>query len=901
MQPSNSAGTVSDQTGAPVLSASLAVHDARGILLQESGTDNHGRFSFDALAPGSYVLKIRARDFQPQQFVIRISRSVQPLLEIKLFPAAVHGEITVTARRGEVAEVESAAPIVSVVEAADFRGRPLATIGNALDSSAGVMVQQSTFGQVSPFLRGLTGYQVLNLVDGVRFNNSTFRSGPNQYLAFIEPSQAQRVEAMLGPASSQYGSDALGGAIQVSTLSPSFSRDDSLAFNGELQTFAASADASGGVDAKVSAGTRALAWLAGGDWRRHNDLRAGGGRDSRHVFKRFFGLPDDLIRDLTGARQQDTGFTQFGAFTKLAARFGESQNLTLWYQRSQLDGVRGYKDLWGGLGRLRSDFEPQSLQFFYGRYEKLRLGLLGSLSGTFSINSQTDGSIRQGLRTSDRIIRDDSRVNSFGYATQATTHIASRQAVVFGGEIYDEYISAARDETDPQNNIPVQHRALYPNGSRYTTFGLFGQDSIELLRNRLRATVGGRYTRIRFRTFADQNRDAAGSNFGVIDSARMFDDLTFNANLSWQLTSVFALNFLAGRGFRAPNLNDLGALGLNDLGFEVPAEAAAAVGGLVGASDGEGVGTNGRRVTSLKAETLFNYEFGATLRLRRLYFRAHVFDAELKDPIVRRTLLFPANQIPFQLAGIVVTPIAQTATQRAQNVASVATSLDPRAAKAFINEGEAKYYGVEALVRYVISPRWSADANYSFIAGRELNPNRNIRRLPPQQGFAAIRFQPGGRLWFELSGNFSGEQHRLSGGDLTDERIGAARRRGDIVDFFNSSRVRPFIVAGADGALGTADDLFAPTGETIAQIRDRVLPIGATINGVLITDNNSRAPLHTSTAGFAALNLRSQFAITENVGVNVALMNFTDRNYRVHGSGVDAPGINLFAGLKFSF
>lgn len=881
--------------------AELSVFTPNGVMLEKVGTDNHGRFSFGAMPPGSYLLKIVAYDKQSQQLVVQILPKASPPLNLTFSPTILRGEITITAKRGEIANAESAAPVVSVVSAEDFGARPLATIGNALDASAGVMVQQSTFGQVSPFLRGLTGYQVLNLLDGVRFNNSTFRSGPNQYLAFIEPSQVQRIEAMLGPASSEYGSDALGGAIQLGTLTPEFGGRNWLRVNGEIQTFAASADASTGTDAKLSVGAERLAWLVGGSWRKHNDLRAGGGNDSRHVFKRFFGLSNEQIRELYGSRQQDTGFAQFGGFTKLVARLSQTQNLTLWFQRSQMDDVRGYKDLWGGLGRLRSDFDPQRFQFFYARYEKLKLGMLDSVSSTFSINSQADGSTRQGLKATDRITRDDSSVNVFGYAAQATTHIATRQAIVFGGEIYDEHISATRDETDPQTGIPVERRALYPNGSRYTTFGLFGQNSIDLIRRKLRASLGGRYTRIRFQTFANQNRDAANNSFGVIDSLQTFDDLTFNASVSWQATSALALHFLTGRGFRAPNLNDLGALGLNDLGFEIPSEAAAAAGAVIGTSDGEGVGTNGRKVSLLKAETLFNYEFGATLQLSRLYLRAQVFNAELNDPIVRRTLLFPTPNVPTQLAGITVAPIAQTATQRAQNVVSVATMFDPRAVKAFVNEGAAKYYGLESLMRYSISPRWSAEANYSFLVGRELNPNRNIRRLPPQQGFAAIRFQPTSKLWMELSGNFSGAQNRLSGGDLTDERIGAARRRRDITDFFQGALVQPFIQPGADGVRGTADDIFAPTGETAAQIRNRVLPIGATINGVTISDDNSRAPLYLSTAGFTALNFRGGLIVHENITLTLALMNFTDRNYRVHGSGVDAPGINLFVGLKFSF
>lgn len=549
---SGARGVVTDESGSPIIEADLTMHNPHGTLIQKSSTDNQGRFFFEGLPPGSYVLTISASQFGPRRMILEVPRYDAASITIKLSPAPVRGEITITANRGAAIEAENSAQIVSVRNQDDFRARPLATIGNALEGATGVMAQQSAYGQISPFLRGLTGYQVLNLIDGVRFNNSTFRSGPNQYLAFAEPSQAQRIEAMLGPASSQYGSDALGGAIQLITLSPAFGDGRRLSMNGEFHTFAASADASVGADAKFSIGSERVAWLAGGAWRRHNDLRAGGGVDSHHVFKRFFGLTDDLIRDLYGSRQQDTGFTQYGAHTKLAARLASDQNLTLWYQRSDLDRVHGYKDLWGGLGRLRSDFEPQALQFFYARYEKSILGFLDSLSGTFSINSQSDGSIRQGLSATNTITRDESQVNSFGYALQATTHIANRNAIVFGGEIYNERISARRDDIHSRTNIPVEKRALYPNGSRYATYGLFAQDTIDLAHGKLRATFGGRYTRVAFKTFADRNRDAAGNDLGVVDSAQTFDDLTFNANLSWQATSTLALNFLTGRGFRAP-------------------------------------------------------------------------------------------------------------------------------------------------------------------------------------------------------------------------------------------------------------------------------------------------------------------------------------------------------------
>lgn len=160
-------------------------------------------------------------------------------------------EVTVTPERGRVADVDEATAFVTVRQSAELGQWPIATLGHALNGAAGVMVQQSASGQVSPFMRGLTGYHVLNLIDGVRFNNAVFRSGPNQYLAFVDPGQADRVEAMLGPASSQYGSDALGGAIQLLTPLAEYSDGAGYGVRVGANLLAASADTSHAAEANV--------------------------------------------------------------------------------------------------------------------------------------------------------------------------------------------------------------------------------------------------------------------------------------------------------------------------------------------------------------------------------------------------------------------------------------------------------------------------------------------------------------------------------------------------------------------------------------------------------------------------------------------------------------------------
>jgi outer membrane receptor protein involved in Fe transport len=156
-------------------------------------------------------------------------------------------------------------------------------------------------------------------------------------------------------------------------------------------------------------------------------------------------------------------------------------------------------------------------------------------------------------------------------------------------------------------------------------------------------------------------------------------------------------------------------------------------------------------------------------------------------------------------------------------------------------------------------------------------------------------------VWLQAAGVLVGPQERLSGGDLSDERIGAERRRRDIADFFRGGRLSPYFKTGTDGIGGTVDDIFSPTGETLNQIQARVLPLGATVNGVKIIDDNTRVPLFLRTAGYFSLNLHAGLRLTERSSLNLAVRNVLDTSYRVHGSGIDSPGINIYLGYTLQF
>jgi outer membrane receptor protein involved in Fe transport len=692
----------------------------------------------------------------------------------------------------------------------------------------------------------------------------------------IEPMFVDRVEIVRGPGSAQYGSDAMGGTINVVTRpvlvsAPAFC---AAPVHGSLATAFASADLSAGAGAQLAAGGKRWGTSFGLTWRRMQDLRPGGGLDSHSVVTRLLGLPSTVL----GRRLQDTAYTQAGASARTFLRPTSDQVITATYLHGTQRGARRYDQLNGGIGNLISDFDPQTLAFGTLRYEKLATGLFDALSATVSYNGQRDGRRSQSVNNSKAGLRstisdEANQTRVLGGQLLGTATPGGRHRVSFGADLYAERVSSQRwdhafDTATGDFTKTTQSRARFPDGATYRTTAVFAQDSVDLWRGRLLLSLGGRYSGFRYSQTSEGNPLSAAGNPLVPRFATSFSDTTYDAGLVVNASETVALTARAARGFRAPNVNDFGAIGVSGLGFEISPDEGARLGARaarIGAETGASAA-----VRQLGPEVLWSYEAGLRVYRPRVSAAAAAFVTEVSHFIERRTVLLASGAVGSLIGGQPV--VRQDAS------GAVYTSLSSNPVFVRANAGRVRTVGFDASLRVKATSSLTLSSNIAAVRATDLEtdqPPAIENGVPPPTGWAGLRWDPANRPWWvEGYALFAWPQRRLSGNDLQQARIGAIRTRQEIVDFFNNGAVARGLVQNG---------VLVATGETAAQVVARVL--GA--------DPSARVPLFTTHAGYVTLNLRGGWRVSPRSSIVVIAENLLDRNYRTMGSGIDGPGFNL--------
>ena len=212
-QPSSISGYITTATNA-VEAASVRIKPGTGVI-----SDSTGFYSFKNLKPGSYSVSFSRVGYINQTKTISLKNGEEKLLNIELTGADGNmNEVVVTGTLKEVKRMESPVP-VEVYSPAFFRKNPTPNIFDALQNVNGVRPQLNcnvcNTGDIH--INGLEGPYTMVLIDGMPIVSSL---STVYGLSGIPNSLVERIEIVKGPASSLYGSEAVGGLINIITKKP---------------------------------------------------------------------------------------------------------------------------------------------------------------------------------------------------------------------------------------------------------------------------------------------------------------------------------------------------------------------------------------------------------------------------------------------------------------------------------------------------------------------------------------------------------------------------------------------------------------------------------------------------------------------------------------------------------
>jgi hemoglobin/transferrin/lactoferrin receptor protein len=221
-----------------------------------------------------------------------------------------------------------------------------------------------------------------------------------------------------------------------------------------------------------------------------------------------------------------------------------------------------------------------------------------------------------------------------------------------------------------------------------------------------------------------------------------------------------------------------------------------------------------------------------------------------------------------------------------------------------VNFDDARMNGVEGDARVRFNDQFSAGGNFTYIRAHSLLnglPPNIEGGIPPATAFVSLRYQPRSRFYIEGYSTMAARQNRLSSLDLSDRRTGAARSRTNIQNFFRRGAcVRGLTTPGPTGC-GSAGGILTATGEALAQVQNRLLPIAAVINGVRVVNNDTLVPLFAYLPGYGLVGVRGAWKFNETSEVFVDFENIFDKSYRGISWGIDGAGRGVTVRYRYSF
>jgi outer membrane receptor for ferrienterochelin and colicins len=437
-------GTVKDQTGASIAGASVVLRNNATGLERTVTTNSDGEFSFNNLGAGNFELIVTADGFQ-REIVKADSSNIQIQLQI----ATVTAETTVFSGSRQDELRESLNTKVEVVTRTEIRDTGYETVGEVLKEIPGIITRRgsdtgTSSGAAGEQIQGIGSRQSLVLLDGFPVIGARGIKSGTINLDRQSTARIEQIEVVKGAASALYGSDAIGGVVNLIT------RDSKRPLEG---TISVSGGNFGIFDPRADLGFK-------------KNKFSGFLSVERYKNNGFDLTPTTF--DTTGA-----GFHTYNLFNKLRYDF------TPKFYISTLADVRtgNYKSRSLGERGFQSEDTDEKAQS-YGLTANWNFTSRGlaQFRGYFSrFDEITEQRLINGTR-----VPDENLFERFGLVDGTVSYVwGERQLIQFGGEW----------RTNRYRGI---NRLRNDTGERADTRVLWGQDKISL-NNRLTLTVGLRF------------------------------------------------------------------------------------------------------------------------------------------------------------------------------------------------------------------------------------------------------------------------------------------------------------------------------------------------------------------------------------------------------------------------
>lgn len=452
-------------------------------------------------------------------------------------------EVKVTAGRVEQ-ELMDVNMSVSVITQEEIRRSSARNVGELLEDIPGVRINNDGGqGMKRIKIRGEDAFRTLVMIDGQKVSEHKSMSGSPM---LIDPSMIERIEVIKGPASVLYGSDAIGGAINIITK-----KGGTKPIEGEvsagMNTSASGKNASG----SIYGGIDGWKYRLSASIEDNDNLKTPKGEMENTYFtaRSVSGfLSYDFTPDATVGASLDYYDLEFGSsdvntpgfavdvpkWTRFkAAAFGEIKNITssfvrlrtdIFYQKSKKDMTNTVPGVWtqGEVDTFKAmGFEEAFLN---------RVGVQAGNAYVIQPHASND-------------------MNQYGFSIQADWQIGDRNYLIAGYEISYDDLNAHSWNTGT-NVMPMMLTDKNYDGYQMTNAVYASMET--LLSANLTLTYGARYTWVK------TDMDSINNKMGTKTSGEGSDGkIVFNAGVLWHGTDNLTLRASYAQGYRSPILQEL--------------------------------------------------------------------------------------------------------------------------------------------------------------------------------------------------------------------------------------------------------------------------------------------------------------------------------------------------------